>query len=383
MVVADRGIPEYFRPEYYDEINSILRLESEPLEALKTYAASAANDDHLRGTIMRLRDALFRPGGGEAVSSETARSLMDDAAKPFGRDAGMFHAIVLLSEMRAVRDRYRQRRIPDDILIDTFSDVGVWMRHSKQNRGVWGIGVPGWLFKHVACRLFKIGRLQYYHMPWDKKAHVYRHRTTGRLSVFPAGGVRIRRDGWVDGTNGRYDEEGAWDCFFEAGEDVIVGHPTTDEGRVLRERATLPAGEWEPLLREGSPVLDVHVQEGEKLDPEQVRDSMRRALTFYRSHFPELEAKAFVCTSWLLCPAFSRILPPESNIAAFRRTFRLVPHKDNDAQLFERVFGTDRATALTMPARTRLQRIVLDQAAKGEELVGGSGFLPAYQVESP
>lgn len=375
-----RDVPEYFLPEYYDEINAVLRLPPEPLTALKTFAASAGHDEQLRGTVVRLRDALFRAAGGGAVPPASARSLLEAAAKPFGKEAGLFNAIVLLSDMRAVRDGYRRRRIPDDILIDTFSDVGVWMRHYKQRCGVWGIGVPGWLYYHVSCRLFKIGRLQYIHRPWEQKVHVYRRRSTGELAVFPAGGVRFRRDGWVDGTNGRHDEA-AWDASFEAGEDVIVGHPAAEDGNVRRERTTLPAAEWEPLLREGSPVLDVHVQEGEKLDPEQVRDSMRRALAFYRTHFPELDVKAFVCTSWLLCPAFSRLLPPESNIAAFRRTFRLVPHKDDDKQLFERVFGADRAAALAMPPATRLQRIVLEYLAEGGELFGGSGFLPADQVE--
>lgn len=61
-------------------------------------------------------------------------------------------------------EAYRVRGIPDDVYMDTFSDIRIWSEVCKQQYGVYGIEESGWLQEHVRLALFRLGRLQF--QPW-------------------------------------------------------------------------------------------------------------------------------------------------------------------------------------------------------------------------
>jgi hypothetical protein len=63
---------------------------------------------------------------------------------------------------------------------------------------------------------------------------------------------------------------------------------------------------WEKVLQEGDTVLDTHIPEDGPLDVGSCRDSFSRAIPFFKEHFPETGSKAFICSSWLFDPCFSK-----------------------------------------------------------------------------
>ncbi|MBB6731346.1 DUF5596 domain-containing protein [Cohnella sp. CBP 2801] len=288
--------------------------------------------------------------------------------------ASLFTALVLISLLPDAIRFYRKRDISDAILLDTFGDVDVWMRHYQRQHGVWGLSVPEWLLYHFTCKLFKIGRLQFMHTEWERQVKVFRNRASDELTVFPEAGVRFRADGLVDGMNCIYDSADGWVSELRQGGSIISGHATGPDGAADGELTELDAAQWELVLEAGSPVLDVHIQEGGRLDPEAIAASMAEARAFYAEKFPELPVRAFVCTSWLLSPGLAHLLPADSNIVTFGRMFRLVPNRDDEAQLYERVFGDKQPDLANAPRGTSLQQAVHDFVAGGGMVFGGSGF---------
>lgn len=122
----------------------------------------------------------------------------------------------------------------------------------------------------------------------------------------------------------------------------------------------------------GMPVSEVHIPEGADLAPESVTASMQAAYRFFDEHFG-VKVQRFVCESWLLDPALSKILP-DSRVAAFSRRFTITATLDSD-QTVERVFGFDVKDYRTCERRTRLQRAVGEWLDAGNKCVEGIGYI--------
>lgn len=57
--------------------------------------------------------------------------------------------------------RYGEKGIPDDILYDTLADIPRWLDTWSELKGGLYLGELGWLSRHFAMNLFKLGRLQF------------------------------------------------------------------------------------------------------------------------------------------------------------------------------------------------------------------------------
>lgn len=108
-------------------------------------------------------------------------------------------------------------------------------------------------------------------------------------------------------------------------------------GRLQFQRSILGALHGRDL--EGQRFLDVHIPEGGPLDPEDCDRSFADAAEFASKHFPGDDARWFGCTSWLLDPVLSDLLPHESNLLRFQRRFQIVDIDDAEpSRVFEFVF---------------------------------------------
>lgn len=63
---------------------------------------------------------------------------------------------------------YRLREIPDEVYIETFSDIRIWSEVCKTTFGEYGIEESGWLQEHTRLALFRLGRLQFQPIPLDR-----------------------------------------------------------------------------------------------------------------------------------------------------------------------------------------------------------------------
>jgi len=74
---------------------------------------------------------------------------------------GKRNLIFFLYFCEKLKQRYEEKGIPEEILMDTLSDLVVWTKTWSDLKGELYLGELGWLCNHLKMRLFKLGRLQY------------------------------------------------------------------------------------------------------------------------------------------------------------------------------------------------------------------------------
>ncbi|MEE2522928.1 acyltransferase domain-containing protein [Pseudarthrobacter sp. J75] len=132
-------------------------------------------------------------------------------------------------------------------------------------------------------------------------------------------------------------------------------------------------------------VLDIHIPEltGPQagLAPDAVDSSLALAQVFFATHFPDKPVTTTTCSSWMLDPYLSRVLP-HGNIAAFARRFVLDRCTDAPA---DAVYFTFRKRGLedldVLPRETSLQRAVLERIDDGGTWQLGHGRLELPPAE--
>ncbi|MFV0427073.1 MAG: acyltransferase domain-containing protein [Beutenbergiaceae bacterium] len=128
-------------------------------------------------------------------------------------------------------------------------------------------------------------------------------------------------------------------------------------------------------------VLDVHIPRTGSLAPPSVDEAFALAVATFARHFPDYPPVAFACTSWLLDPALSELVPG-SNLASFQQRWTLAGtgYQADESVLyfvFNRRVGADEPITLDgLPRNTRLERAVLDHLSAGEHWRAFSGTAP-------
>ncbi|PYI51414.1 acyltransferase domain-containing protein [Paenibacillus flagellatus] len=363
------GAVDFLRDDYVAEAGAAIGLPEEIVGAMRAGAAAIRDDGASAETARTLYRELFVDALPPGPVNE--RLL---ASGPY---AGMMAALVYLGALPPLIERYESRRIPERVLVMTMEDMTIWMRRHRELHGEWGLSQLGWLIKHWTGSLFRLGRLQFTFMAYDKPFRAFRSRSTGQVAVLCEAGVRYRADGQVDGTNGTYDPNGGWVSSYAFDGAVHTGSPVSPAGAAVRTPIALDGAEWEPALERGDVVLDVHIPEGGKMSRDLCRESYGQAIAFAAEHFPEKPFRAFVCASWLLAPQFPGLLPPDSNIVRFQSDYFITPILSDEEQTLERVygFGTKLADLPRVPRDSSLQRIVYDHLTAGGAIHGAAGLL--------
>ncbi|WP_379138553.1 acyltransferase domain-containing protein [Paenibacillus sp. sgz500958] len=342
----------FLKRTFVDDINHLLGLPEAALQAYRdeTERISASND--LRTLAISLHEML-QPGGqgGEDVVSCLNQMMPEE---------GMFAAVVLGSWVPQLSQYYQTQGFSQTILVDTLSDYRVWMEKHRNRYGEWGLSEVGWLIHHLSGRLYKLGRLQFMPTTYTGRNKVYRQRESDELAI-------------LSGTGGSFSQDGRESVFHET-ESYVTGHRILEGGTADPETIRLENSDWELVLEEGDPVLDIHIQEGGSLNEADCEHSFGLAETFFAANGNGQSFKAFVCTSWLLSPQLGTVLPEDSNIVKFQRAFHLTPDGSDDGQLMERVFGGRPENLSEAPRNTSLRRYVLDAIEQGVSFTGGSGF---------
>jgi len=319
------------------------------------------------------------PWGGKCDANK-----WPELPEALGHEARLFYALVLLSCVPAIRKFHAERAVPDDVSLDTLSDLDLWTNEYKRQHGTWGFAQKGWLSNHFSGRLYKLGRLQFEAHPYYQRFHAFRHNRDRRVVLFAGSGLRFRTDGYSDGTNGRHDPQ-AWTSRFSCDTRVLRGHPVDPaRGVARRETLELPAAEWTCVLTEHDPCLGVHIAATGPMDFEACGASFRRAKEFFPRHFPERPFKAFVCTSWLLDAQFEDYLKSDANIVQWLREWHLHPYpKASDFQHIQRVFDEkfDRQNLDANPQKSSVQRAMVEHMKRGKDWLMGAGIYLADDLD--
>ncbi|MBN1675050.1 MAG: DUF5596 domain-containing protein [Kiritimatiellae bacterium] len=317
---------------------------------LRTGQRIAADED-LRALAWWCHYRLFR-----ATSAQVSPRDWPLLTNALGRDAGLFNVVVLLSGTRQVQAFHRARKIPPDVVKDTLLDLKLCMETEDyyESHGVWGIspGILSWLLHHWRGNLYKLGRLQFLPGTFRGSFRLFRHRARGTVVALAENGARFRSDEELAPP----EDQGAWRADLHAGNNEIAGYPLTPDGRLRKRFVWLLAGDWEPVLAPGDPVLTIHIPTGAPLDFEACGESLRSAVSFFPTFFPDRPFRAITCASWIMSNQFENLLCASSNLVRFQKEFYLLPGRANDRTVIRQVFGRNVTDIATAPRKTSMQR---------------------------
>ncbi|MBP5300988.1 MAG: hypothetical protein J6Y80_06245, partial [Victivallales bacterium] len=119
-----------------------------------------------------------------------------------------------------------------------------------------------------------------------------------------------------------------------------------------------------PGIREGDPVIAIHIPGGFPLAPQEVDDSLEKM----KEHFAALNPRYAVCHSWLLNPILAEKMPA-SNFAHFQGLGKLLEQAPSEEFPYF-VFGKDSATEIdwkNLKPASRLQKIFQDVYLAGQK----------------
>lgn len=280
-------------------------------------------------------------------------------------ESRLFFALVLLSVLLETLELHRRRGIPEQISLDTFSDLELWIRAYRQWHGVWGFGERTWLFHHFRGELYRLGRLQFLFEPFPDDVHVFRSDDKAHILLLAPDNVSYRQDGQFDGACGIQDIH-PLRSRFQIGEDDYTGTLIAADGSITQKTLSLSRREWRPVLEKGAPALSFHIPAIGPVDLAECRKSFSQAMNFFAAHFPDRPFKAFFSHSWLYDRQLARYLPSDSNIVRFQREFYLYPLQGtDDRQILERVFDNRFRNLQDAPRETSLQKSVLAHMEDG------------------
>ena len=236
-----------------------------------------------------------------------------------------------------------------------------------------------WDINFYCCAIFLMDRFYFIPYMWGDELTAWRSTATGRVIALWKGGVRVRRDGQLDGVNDVFDEEAFTTVYEEDGE-TVRGNPVSPEGIVLPEPVALKKSEWKKALGEGDYLLALHIPGGEGYTPERVKKSCTLALEFYQKYFPEYDYVGFWSESWLYDAGLARILGPQRNISRVQRQFYCYPTMEGDDMTRREVLHDPNADYRKMNPKTTLEKGLYDTWSRGERFHTTGMFLLSEEV---
>jgi hypothetical protein len=270
-------------------------------------------------------------------------------------DANMFYYIVLLSGMRFIKLRMEKaqnvRAIPSEIIVDTLADMAGDLEDYKKMYGGLPPGSLGFRVNiNFGGEYFRLGRLSFHLTESGAKIRVFRNLSGGNIVVLSEDGIKDTEDG-----------------------QKISGYPIVPNGTAEKEQILLHKREWEQELAPGDTVLDMHIPGGMPLEFEECGKAMVSAIAFFKKHFPQKQAAAFTCFSWLMDTRLQELLPCDSNIIRFQKEFYLFPAIADDDILLKNIAGGRKYMAQHSQKQTSLQRRLFEKINADEDFHASAG----------
>jgi hypothetical protein len=287
---------------------------------------------------------------------------------------GIFAMIVAMGMVRRVREAHAAMGVPEDVTRATCGQLACFGHNYTRMTGG-GIGIAGsqiyWTRHYPACRLFRLGRMEYMIRPFRGGVLAFRHRGTGEVVALAPQGTRFDDEGQV-----AWKPEGGWTASIARTADTVTGSVVSPLGMAERRQVTLRLREWECVLSPGDAELDMHIPEGGRMTLEACGESMRRAAEFFARFFPNQVCRAIVCASWIFNTQFERMELSSDNLVRFQRELYLFPLPSNGKDGLWFIFLSNDVDPRTAPRDTSLRRAVADFLATGERWrLGGMFFL--------
>lgn len=375
--------PEKYAAEYLSNAalvkNSALsRFSFDPLPELFAMAEVVRGNSSLLSLAAFVHWTYFSsPVHSPALDLPGLARIVDNPA--------LFYLLVAIGFCPEYIRRQSELGIGIEILEDTCQQVGRYADNYFAGEKKTGIytGQLSWLRNYMPpSRYYRIGRLEFCQSTFGNTYSVFRKRTTGEVAAFYGDGF------WFDGAGNPCFADGerpadAWQTTTSSDGRTFTGFRITGDARVELQATLIDLSEWERVLSEGDPVLDLHIPGGGGMTRQLVRQSVSDAIKVFDRYFPDNGIKAIVSSSWIFSSQLSEFLPADSNILAFQKMLHLIPvnaSRNGGLWFIFRTYGP--YIPENLPRETSVQRAAADWLAAGNTFRPGAMFLLREEAES-
>jgi len=282
---------------------------------------------------------------------------------------GVFRALLMLSHTDNMIEIVKSRGIDKKYIrdnMDSFLQIthkihGINGYYGVSNEKMW------WQRIFMLGKIYRLGRLQFEINRFSNQYSIYVNKSGDSIPLCNDNQKRYNEEGLQSAV-------GIYHPHLLESPLKIYGYGYDEEGYFVPQKVTLDRKEWKKALYPGDYVLSVHIPADGKLTPESVLSSMEEAKDFYGRYFKDMHFKAFICHTWLFNTQLKHFLPPESNILAFQKFFRIIMAGVDHNCLFTYIFDKPKCDLDELVPKNSFQKKVLDHVKNGGSLYDGFGY---------
>lgn len=343
--------------EYIKENAYYFNLANGVLDELVKQAKNIKNDNKLFDMLSKKVEEIEHTNDYGEINWDNMPTLMP--------------ALCLIGMLPLIKDFYNKNDIPETILVDTLSDLGVWIQEYYKNNNKWGLDQFSWLSNSFTGKIFKIGRLQYEISDISLPAHIWKNKNTDDVVVFSEKDYLYDEYGYITTDDNKKCFVSAYNIFDK----TISGYPII-KGKALKTIKNISKDDHIEVYTPSSKAINLHIQAGNPLLQEECVKSIKQANKFFRDYFPQIDYSAYICESWLLGPCLYEILPESSNIYKFLELFNLIPDPHSSNGFWGRIFNRDYSEDIdNAPCKNSLQKGMIKLIKDGTPVLNGGGVI--------
>ena len=371
------GKPPFFlEQDYFDRLYPLCQ-SIFPLEQVRPLAAEIIRIVRENPEAALLAHITYY--GSFLLDPEIKFDFLPDPLPFFGQEySGMFGLMISLGAYPLIVKAYAEAGVPEKYAQAALLSIGGTMiAYSAAHNGKAGRPYQfSWNRLYIEKKLFRIGRLEYRMHPCPSWVPAIYRNQQGDLAVICRDGWRFRPDGRWAGMN---DPSGITTHFMET-EDSISGIPCFPDGKVdFDHPKTLLRSEWQSVVSPWDLCPSIHIPAGSRMPFEEIKVSLLAARDFFTEYFHR-RVPLFVCSSWILNPAWETLLH-HSNMAQFRQECFAFPSSSWHPKCGMRfIFGRDDISPLDLPAANSLQD-TYQKAFRQDQIENGSLFVLTDDLE--
>ena len=151
-----------------------LRFPTEAVDALQAVASLVRGDQELLAIFTEYHDRTARRGEWHREWSDLPVDARVQAQ--LQERTSLFYLLAYMAALPSVEARYHQLGVGMDIFDDTMKDFLNYLGDFYDLRGYWGYAQFAWIWRHLTCELFRLGRLQYMLAPFLNGVTAFRRK---------------------------------------------------------------------------------------------------------------------------------------------------------------------------------------------------------------
>ena len=294
----------------------------------------------------------------------------------FNEKTDLFILLICIAKIKDTKQFYSEKNIPNSILYDTLKDIKIWTENNKAKTGNTGLSNINWISRHLTGKLFKIGRLQFEKIEFKGDVKLFKQAVTGFPLILSDKGVKYDLFGSKTLENEAFISE-----YIES--DITITANPILSGKCQNTLTTINKCDYSLEIENGTSLLNIHIDQSEKLNIKDSINSMKEAIKFFYKYFNGAVIKGFTCTSWLLNRNYRHILDESSNIHKFASMFYEYPIIPYYLNMYERVFNgeSDISVLEKIDSKTSLQKAIIQGLKEGLTFEDAAIIYPSYDMK--